>query len=255
MISIVLSGFLVAAAPNAGGSASIAVSPGADVSATNVIDLSPYAVPAQTVLATMHRVSLDPNSVAAAGVSLNEANAMLPAAAAALEACAQQLTAADEALGAARTNVDSLERSIRAGTAQDTQAAVASLQAARATLAGAIVARDAVLATVIDAAIVNLSSAQKASLTTIRASSSTWGELPPAYRVTASDEGALLALRGALAAKRIALRANEPVPDDATAVLAQWSQNPAVATAIAAQEANAAMIAAAWATAVPAGPP
>lgn len=246
--SFVLSGILASAAPNVG--AETSSGPGA-----TVIDLSMYSVPATTVLATMHRVSLDPGSVAAAGVSLNESVAMLTAAAAALESSAQQLAAADDALGAARTNVDSLERLIRAGQAQDTQAAVAALNAARATLTSATTVRDAVLVTLIEAATANLSNAQKASLATIRTSSPTWGELPAAYRVIASEDTALLDLRGALAAKRIALRANEPVPDDAAAILTQWSQSPAVSTALAAQDANAAMIAASWATSVQPGVP
>ena len=176
---------------------------------------------------------------------------MLTAAAASLEASAQPLAAADDALGAAAADVDALERSIRAGQAPNTQAAVAALRVARGNLASAMTAREAVLASIIDAATAGLSNAQKNSLATIRASSSTWSELPAAYRVIASDDAELLALRGALAAKRIALRANESVPEDAAAILAQWSQVTAVSAAIAAQDANAAMIAANWASAVP----
>lgn len=246
--SILLSGIFASAAPRVGAETPSGTGP-------TVIDFSMYSVPATTVLATMHRLSLDPGSVAAAGVSLDEAVAMLTAAAAALESSAQQLTAADDALDAARANVDSLERAVRAGQAQDTHAAVAALTTARATLASATTARDAVLTTIIEAATANLSSEQKASLAMIRASSPTWGELPAAYRVITSDDPVLLDLRGALAAKRIALRANEPVPDDATAILSLWSQNPSVSTALTAQDANAAMIAAGWATAVQPGVP
>ena len=255
MIELVLAGMLIAVAPASGASSDASVASetglgGASGMSPVVIDLSAYSVSATTVLSTMHRVSLDPASVAAAGVSLNESVAMLTAAAASLEANAQSLAAADDAVGTARTNVDALERSIRAGQVQDTQAAVAALNTARGTLASAMTALEAVLATIIDAATASLSNAQKTPLATIRASAATWGELPSAYRVIASDDAALLALRGALAAKRIALDAQETVPDDAAAILSTWTQTPAISTAIAAQDANAAMIDAAWATAV-----
>lgn len=250
MVTIALSGILTAAALASGHEAG-----GAGGMSPVVIDLSAYTVPATTVLSTMHRVSLDPASAAAAGVSLNDSVAMLTAAAAALEANAAQLAAADDVLGAARTNVDALECSIRAGQAPNTQAAVEALQVARGTLASAMTAREAVLATIIDAATAGLSNTQKNSLATIRASSSTWSELTAAYRVIASDDAALLALRGALAAKRIALGTDEPVPDDATEILSQWATVPAISAALTAQDANAAMIDAAWATAVQPGVP
>jgi len=246
MLTVMFAGILAAAAP--GVDSESAIEPAA-------IDLSAFSVPAATVLATMHRVSLDPGSVAAAGVSLSESVAMLTAAAAALEENATALATADDALGAARASVGSIERSIRAGQAQDTQAAVEALNSARATLASATAARDTVLATVIDATTANLSNAQKSALAAIRASHRTWSELPAAYRVIVNEDSALLELRGALAAKQIAARENEPVPDDAAAVLSQWSQSPEVSAALAAQDANAAMIAANWATSVQPGVP
>ncbi|MBX3356100.1 MAG: hypothetical protein KF724_10455 [Phycisphaeraceae bacterium] len=249
-INFVLTGTLAATAPASG------YGPGtAGTSSPTVIDLSSFSAPATTVLATMHRVSLDPGSVAAAGVSLNESIAMLASAAATLDEQAASLAAADESLGAARRSVDALERSIRAGQAPSTQAAVAALNAARTTLASAMTTRDALLATIIEAATTNLSNAQKASLATIRASSPAWGELPAAYRVIASDDDALVELRGALAAKRIAIGENEGVPDDTAAVLAQWAQSQPVASALAAHDANATMIAASWATSVQPGNP
>jgi len=138
MLSFMLSGILTAAAPSlAPGSASL--------SSEAVFDLSASWAPATTVLATMHRVSLDPGSVAAAGLSLNEALGLLTAAAAAIDATLQQLAAADEALAAAQMSVDALERSIRAGHASDPQAAVVELSTARVALVSAKAALDAVL--------------------------------------------------------------------------------------------------------------
>jgi len=246
MINIVLPGILAAAAPASGYGAG-----SASASSPTVIDLSSFTVPATTVLATMHRASLDPGSIAAAGVSLNDSISMLTASAAALEEHAAALAAADETLGAARRSVDALERSIRAGQAENTQAAVAALNAARAALASAIASRDAVLALIIEAATSGLSTDQKIALASVRASAADWSELPAAYRVISSNDEALLALRGALAAKRIAIAMQESIPDDAAEILGQWSQSQAVASALVAQDANAAMIEASWATATP----
>lgn len=250
MIKIVLPGILVAASPASGHGPS-----SASASGPTVIDLSAYSVSPTLVLATMHRVSLDPGSVAAAGVSLNDSIAMLTASAAALEEHAAALAAADESLGAARRSVDALERSIRAGQAEDTQAAVAALNAARAALASAIASRDAVLALIIETATSSLSNDQKIALASVHASAADWSELPAAYRVISSNDEALLELRGALAAKRIAIAMQESIPDDAAEILGQWSQSQAVASALVAQDANAAMIEASWATAVPPTPP
>jgi len=243
MLSFMLSGILTAAAPSlAPGSASL--------SSEAVFDLSASWAPATTVLATMHRVSLDPGSVAAAGLSLNEALGLLTAAAAAIDANLQQLAAADEALAAAQMSVDALERSIRAGHASDPQAAVVELSTARVALVSAKAALDAVLASVTEAAMASLSSGQRTSLAAIRASAPNWSEIPAAYRVVPSSDEALVTLRNALAAERIAAATGEVMPDDATATLAQWAQMQAVSAALAASEANASLIAASWATAL-----
>lgn len=243
MISIVLSGLFTA-------TSSGAASTGAPITSPIVIDLSEYSVPATTVLGTMHRVSLDPGSIAAAGVSLNDSVEMLTAAAISLEEHVTALAAADDAVGASRASVDSLERSIRAGQVPDTHAAVASLDAARAAYSSAIATRNAVLASIIEAATADLSNDQKSALATIRASSVSWSELPAAYRVIASDDASLFALRGALAAKRIAIATQEAIPEDAAEILGQWAQSQAIASALVAQDANAAMISASWATAI-----
>jgi len=220
-----------------------------EVSDAVAVDLSAYAVPPELVLGTLSRTSLDPGSVAAVDLSLNDAIALLTRAAAALDQVDDQLSAADEACGAARVAVDSLERSIRAGQAGDPQAATAALATARANEASARSVCDAILAGIIAASIEPLSNSQKAALASIRSSAPSWRGVPAGYRVAAHDEASLLSLRNALAAKRIAIKHDQPVPADATAVLQQWLADQATAAAVSAQEANAAMIDAAWATA------
>lgn len=208
--------------------------------AATVVGLSAFSAPATTVVATLYRASLDPESLAAVGLSANDAAGILNAAASTISSQGAALAEADESYGLARANVAQLEALIQSGQASNEQ--IQSLAGARTTAQNALEARDALLDAVRTVSIENLTAPQMAALASIRATNTSWSSVSAAYRISAHSDADFLALRDALAAKRIATQTGESVPEDAAALLATWSNDQAVAAAIAAQNANAAAI-------------
>jgi hypothetical protein len=143
------------------------------------------------------RSGLGADTLAAAGVTSEQVAGLAGAVRTGYSAATLQ--SRDEAFIAAKQDHDRLRRLVQSGkgTAQD----LVALRAAEVTLASATAARDTYLATLRSAGLATLSAGQAALITRIDANRS-WS-LPTQYLVKDRSEADWVALRAALAAKRI----------------------------------------------------
>ena len=203
------------------------------------------------VAVALHRVSLDPEALAAAGLSPAETTALVDNAWELMGANPEALRIAQDAHATAVATADNLERVVRSGLAtpeQITQYAQAQEQLgdASADLQGALNA-------IFNAATADVTPPQLNLLSTIR-TNRVWGK-PIEFLTVPGAELERVALRNAVSNERISAELEEP-PDPADqALLNQWRTNPTVALAIANLQANLVLIEQAWnqATNEPAG--
>jgi hypothetical protein len=201
--------------------------------------------PASTPMAaTMMRVDLGADRLAAAGVTSQATTIAIDAAIAKVAQVA--LESADAAYAAARPPCDALERKIQSGlgSAED----VTAYQQASAQLASATAARKAALDEVFTTGVAGLPSEQRTLLTTIRANAS-W-KLPVQYLAVNRSEGDWVKLRDYLDARRIYQADGEEVPAEVTSFLASVESNPTVSKAKADLEASLPLVQTAWNAAV-----
>ncbi len=180
----------------------------------------------------------------AAGVT----SAQVPALVAAVEQghSAATLQSRDDAYIGARQTHDRLRRLVQSG--KGTQSDVASLRAAEESLANAASARENYLARLRNAALATVSTAQRDLVERIRANG-TWGR-PVQYLARNRSEAEWVALRDALAAKRISEQdPEEPFPQSAQDHLAAADALSEVATAKVNLDSNIASVQTAWNTA------
>lgn len=205
----------------------------------------PPPPPANTAFAgVMLRVGLGADTLAAASITSAQVPALVQAVEGAHSAATVQ--SRDDAYVAARQTHDRLRRLVQSG--KGTQSDVASLRAAEESLTNATSARENHLASLRTAALGTLSAGQVALVERIRANR-TWG-LPVQYLVKDRTEPEWVALRDALAAKRIAEEdPEESFPQSARDYLAAADAVSEVATAKVNLDSNIAAVQTAWNTA------
>jgi hypothetical protein len=201
--------------------------------------------PASTPMAaTMMRVDLGADRLAAAGVSTQATTSAIDTAIA--KVAQASLETADANYAAKKPACDALERKIQSGlgSAED----VTAYQQASAQLATATAARKAALDEIFTAGIAGLPSEQRTTLTMIRANSS-W-KLPVQYLTVNRSEADWVKLRDYLDARRIYQADGEDVPAEITTFLASVESNIAVSKAKADLDAGLPLVQAAWNAAV-----
>lgn len=191
---------------------------------------------------TLHRVGLDPRSLAAGGVSSNSVSAVVADVESATQGNPSGLSGADAAFAEARVAHDSLERKIRSGKAS--QEEVAAYPSAKSALEAATAAQQSELDALFTAGSGSLGESQRAALAQLRANRA-WG-LPAEFLVVERTQQQWVALRDALANERFCAEYNETPDANAAALLATTRSNAAVATAITGLSTNLASITSAW---------
>jgi hypothetical protein len=171
--------------------------------------------------------SLDPRSLAAAGVAQQSVLSTLQAAADRMNAAPSALEISETSGAAARVAADALARKIQSGKAS--QEEIASYPAAKTAFESAVAARQSVLDGYFSDAIASLSVNQRVALANIRENKS-W-ELPVEYLVVNRSEADWIALRDALANERIAVDLPETLSESAQALLTTVRADQTVAAA------------------------
>lgn len=224
-------------------------SPAAAAAATVLPNPMPemsYLPSPQELGLALHRAGLEPESLAAAGVSDNAVSTMVQNVRQYLSENPNALDMADDAFGQARHVVDNLRRQIQSG--QASQEELNALAAAQSTLSSAEATRNSAINAIFNAGAGNLTEQQRTSLTTI-AMNRHW-ELPVQFLLVHRPQSEWVALRDALANQRIAA-AGSVSPDPAAAALIQQAQShPAVSSAVASLSSNLAAIEVQWSSAV-----
>jgi hypothetical protein len=155
------------------------------------------------VLGALHRVSLDAESLAAAGLGEIEAESVAENLIAHLTQNGAAMTTADNAYANARAAHDQLMRLVRSGTAAPED--LTAFATAQSTLASATSAREAAVDALYEAAIDEIEDEDAlAILQKVRAHrQSSWRNIPVEFLTIERTEAEWLALRNALAEERI----------------------------------------------------
>ena len=202
----------------------------------------PPPPPVNSVFAgVLLRVGLSADALAASGVSAQQASALV----AALQAQYDPATLAsrDQAFVEAKQSRDRLARKVRSGLGGE--ADVTALARAETALTSATSARDGYLGTLRAAALGTVSPTVSAALQRIRANSG-WG-LPTQYLVKDRTEADWVALRDALATKRISEQDDEEeFAASAQSRLAAVDAEAEIAAAKVALDTNIAAVQTAW---------
>jgi len=189
------------------------------------------------------RIGINPEVLAAAGLSSGTVQSALAAEQVDLEDAVGTLATHDAACAAARVQVDSLRRSVRSGNSSAEE--VSELAMAKATLASATAARESFLAGVCTGLCAHVS---EDATTAIERMCETkgWKTIPVAYRVEDRTEAEWLAIREALSAKKTHEKMGEDVPASATQLLASVAAEQDVATAISCCDSNLSGVQGVW---------
>lgn len=192
--------------------------------------------------ATFVRLSLDPPSLAAAGVTASEVSGIMTALNDSDEAQNGDLATADTEWADARQEVDRLTRIVRAGnsSAQD----VTDLNAAKVTLATATTTRDGVLDALFDAGTSVLSAGEQATLAQVRANRH-W-KLPIEFLVIARTEVQWIELRDGLMAEKVCAKIGDALDTAIAQALAAARAQSGVASAKTSLDTNLAGVQSAW---------
>ena len=204
--------------------------------------------PASTPMAaTMIRVGLDAEVLAAAGVSALDVSTAMAAAISEHDGHQPSLSQADSDYGSCKVSCDALERKVKAGL--DSGSDVADYQSGIAELATLKAARQKALDDVFESAIANLSAGQQTTLQTIRANRR-W-KLPVQYLTVNREEAEWVELRDMLDARRIYEEDEfEDEPQEVTDYLAAVDGHLTIAGAKSSLASGIAAVQTAWNTAV-----
>ena len=189
------------------------------------------------------RARLDPEALAAVGMTSNALSTQLAQAEQDLTIALSALGPADTTYASARTERDRLQRLVQSG--QGTQEDVASLAQAKTALADAEAARTTALDSTIAAATSSLTNEQRLTLSQIRANAR-WKWCPTQYRVLEQSDAAWLALRDALSGAHTHERIGEEAPAECSSYLAQCDANEAVLAATSNSGAHLTSLQATW---------
>jgi hypothetical protein len=196
----------------------------------------------EEVASALIRAGLDPQALAAGGLSIGAVQTVVGNVEAFLAAHPGSLQFADSARAEARQQNDQLTRVVQSGTATEDQ--VNTLPTARAELAQAEAQLTSLLNEIFDTGTASLPQGQRATLIALRANRN-WG-LPVEFLVVDRSEPQWVQLRDCLANERISQELDESPDPEAQAWLAQYRANPLVASAKANFDANLGSITAAW---------
>jgi hypothetical protein len=194
---------------------------------------------------TLIRSGLDPDALAAAGVSSSQVASVVAAFEAAVAAEPGKLPSADADYGASKTSTDSLRRTIESG--QGSPQDVTAYQSGMSTLQAAETARQDTLDEYFTAATAGLNAAQRLALSTIR-SNRAW-EISIEFKAQDRSEAEWVALRDALSNERISAKYGDPPDPKQQALLLTARSAPAVAAAKVNYDTNKASVSSAWNTA------
>lgn len=186
---------------------------------------------------------ITPKRLAAAEVGSNDIGGIFTAARSHLSEHMATLESAESSLSAARSTAQTLTARVQAGLASVQEAE--GLPAAQTALASAQSAMDTALGSFRTSALAGLSSEERAALANLRANQQ-WG-LPAPYLTVNRTEEQWIALRDALAHKRIQTARGAEVEGAASSLVSAANQD--VASSLAAYDANLSPIRTAWATA------
>ncbi len=205
--------------------------------------LDPVDTSETSVLLT--RAGLTPSALAAAGLSPQQAAAVVADARDYLASNIEIMRSAESNFTADRDEVNRLEHLVRSGQAEG--ADLQALAAARGRMSASAAARQAAFDAMHNAGAADLTPTQRARLSLMRGNSA-W-DLPQQYLAVDRNQEDRVLLRAALADTRIAAQLGAP-PDPASAqVLLDWNAQPDVANAASALS-NLPAIQAAWSNAL-----
>ncbi|HEX2837342.1 MAG TPA: hypothetical protein VHN77_04355 [Phycisphaerales bacterium] len=199
-------------------------------------------VEATTAHEALVAARLTPPVLAAAGLDSAEASTIISSAQAYLAQGGVTMAVAFADHRNVASEVAKLQDAVVSGRA--TQEQVTQLASAKVELAQAEASRAAVLDAFTTAVTGVLTQGQRDTLETILAQSGT--TIPPEYMVVARDEQERVQLRNALAARRIAERNGDSVPQEAASTLSTLESDNDVTSAIENVEANLAAIRSVW---------
>ena len=191
------------------------------------------------------RVGLDAESLAAAGVSSSSVVPVVVALSDAATNLSTPLAQLDASYTAARSAMNAAQRKIQGGSASSEE--VAAFPSLEQALTNAEAARTAAFDSLFTSATVNLTAAQRASLTSIRANRA-W-KLPVEFLVVAREEAEWVALRDALSNERLAAKNGEQPNAACQSLLGTARANASVAAARTALDTSLASVTSAWTTA------
>jgi len=206
----------------------------------------PPPIAGSPMAATMIRVGLDAERLAAVGVTSQAASGVITAAISEHDEGESSLAEADAAYSACKSSCSALENEIKSGLASPED--VSSYQSAKANLATHTAAREAAVEAIFEAGIAGLSTNEKDALRTIRANAH-W-KLPVQYLTVDRTEADWVKLRDYLDARRIYQEDELEVPAEVTSFLAGVESDGKVSTAKASLDSNIVAIQTAWNTAV-----
>jgi hypothetical protein len=195
------------------------------------------------------RSRLDPEALAAAGLTASEVSEALQLAADVLNANPGAIANADSAFMSARTEVDRLQAIVQSGLA--TTEELAAYQTASSSLATAIAQRQGALDQVFNGSTSNLPTSKRSVLAQMRANSSLdyARELPLEFLVVDRTQAEWVSVRNALANERLAAKYPDLLSEAAQTSLFTWRANSTVAMAKNYLDSNLTAITTAWNTA------
>jgi hypothetical protein len=191
---------------------------------------------------TLIRAGLDPDALAAAGVSGNQAAGVVDAFEAAMAADPARLATADAGYASAKAASDQLRRLIQSGRGD--QGDVTKYQAAMSSLQTAEASRQSALDDWFDAATTGLTQGQVATLVTIKGNRD-W-KLDIEFLTVDRSEPEWVQLRDALAHERVAAKYGESVDPGVQSFLATARSNASVSASKTACAANLSAVTASW---------
>ncbi len=200
----------------------------------------------QELAVALYRVGLDPDALAAAGVSPGAASGVVSNAIEHLVDNPMTLELADAAWASSRQQCAQLRRQIRAGLATPEQRN--TYPAAKIELAQLTAQRRQTLNALFETATADLGNSRRHALTAIRGNRK-WS-LPIEFLLAERSDAQWVRLRNCLADERVAAKLDRPPDPEAHAALAEMRSHAAVATAKANLDANRDVVTTAWNQAV-----
>jgi len=195
---------------------------------------------------TLIRAGLDPDALAAAGVSGNQASGLVDAFEAAMAAEPARLATADASYRSAKVTSDQLRRLIQSGRGD--QQDVSNYQTAMSGLQSAEADRKSALDDWFDAGTAGLGLAQVATLQTLRGNRD-W-KLDIEFLTVDRTEAEWVQLRDALTHERVAAKYGENVDPGVQSFLAAARSNATVSAATTSFSANLSAVKASWENAI-----